>query len=174
MCQPPVADLGGALLRGAAAALARSAPPAVHARERDQLHVPRRRDRLRRLLRARHRPRPRPPARRRREAPEGNEGLRGLSGPPADPAPCGVPLLPFPQAVPVRGAGNCALSHPPRAGRHRPEGAVRSVPDGRPVGAERAVPRAPLACPLPEEAPRRGCHPGGRKGAGHLGDIEVI
>ena len=54
-----------AVLRRAAAAVARPAQAAVHARLADDLHVPGRPDRLRRLQRAGHRPGARPPARRR-------------------------------------------------------------------------------------------------------------
>ncbi|CAG7597060.1 exported hypothetical protein [Actinacidiphila bryophytorum] len=72
--QPPAAHLGGALLRRAAQAVARPAPPPVHAGERDEFHLPRRRDRLGRLLGARHRPGAPAPARR--------QGSQGCLTPP--------------------------------------------------------------------------------------------
>ncbi|CAG7650901.1 hypothetical protein SBRY_50474 [Actinacidiphila bryophytorum] len=82
-----------------------------------------------------------------------------------------------------RGAGNCATSPHRGAGRHRPEGALRSGagppaasearwghPQAKPWGrAERAVPRAPGGHPLPKgsrtpTAASRGRRPRARAG----------
>ncbi|CAK7281916.1 hypothetical protein SGPA1_12709 [Streptomyces misionensis JCM 4497] len=72
-----------AVVRRAAAAVARPAQAAVHPRLPDLVHLPRRQDRVRRLQRARDRSRPGPSARRRQAAAgqgrRAGEGLRCLT-----------------------------------------------------------------------------------------------